>query len=239
MAKIIYKIVMLICLFWGNTVVAMDMNTDDDQEPSMREKVWHYMVNGASISAGIGARVISLDVKRIGTENKGKLVDKDENAFFLSYNLKANYFDHSNIGYSWMFNISSFELDQQEVLPEVTKDMGTHVQGHFAYAVPAFFYNFGNKHQGSHLRLGFGIGLGIAEFQGDIILTDSTKKNDRADISNGPSNVFVAGGLFIEGQWGYFTARFATAGPSLEYNGYEIKIADSSIMLGVTYPLEN
>ncbi len=137
-----------------------------------------------------------------------------------------------------MFNLSSFELHRQEIEPEVTEDLGTRVTGIFAYAVPTFFYNWGDKYDGKHFRVGFGLGLGITQFSGDIILTESSTPNDRVSISNGPSNLFLAAGLFIEGQWEYFTMRLAQAGPELEYNGYQISVKDTSIMLGFTYSFD-
>ena len=238
MSRSILTIIWLTSISLTHTALAVTPQEQPEQYSSTGEQLWHYFTDGTSITVGAGARAISVQVKRIDTQDQGKLIDTDEEALFLSYNLKASYFGTSNFGYSWMFNLSSFELHKQETAPEVIEDLGTRVEGKFAYAVPTFFYNMGDKHNGSHFRAGFGLGLGITQFQGDIVLTESTIPDDRVTISNGPSKLFFAAGLFLEGQIGYFTMRIATAGPSLEYNGYEISVSDTSVMLGVTVPFD-
>lgn len=225
----------IICQIGLSGSLLAEPGTKTEQSPAMSQKLWHYLTDGASVTVGLGGRQMSVQVTRIGTNDTGKLVENDENAWFLSYNTRASYFDNSNFGYSWMFNLSSFELHRQETAPKVTEDLGTRVEGYFAYAVPAFFYNLGDKYQGSWLRTGIGLGIGVAEFDGDIILTESSQPNDRVDISNGTSKVFLALGLFVEAQVRAFTFRVALAGPNVEYKGYDIGIGDTSVMLGYTH----
>lgn len=238
MKKSIFTITLLALLCAANTVWAAESDTDLAPNASLGELLVHYLVDGASITVGVGGRAISVEVQRIGTKDRGKLIDTDEDAYFFSYNLKDSYLDTSNVGYSWMFNLSSFELHKQEVEPKVTEDLGTRVEGEFAYIVPTLFYNWGDKYNGKHFRAGIGLGLGVAKFHGDIILTESSTPNDRAAISNGPSNLFFAAGLFLEGQIDYFTIRVANGGPELEYDGYKIKIKDTNIMIGLTIPFD-
>ncbi|MDH5178946.1 MAG: hypothetical protein OEZ39_07690 [Gammaproteobacteria bacterium] len=201
-----------------------------------RDKLWNYLTDDASITVGLGGRGSSVTVTRIGTNDTGKLVD-NEDAWFLSYNTRAGYFKDSNFGYSWMFNLSSFEARHQELESKEIVNLNTRVQGYFAYLVPAVFYNFGAKQSHDWFRIGIGLGLGLAEFDGDIILTSSATPNDRVAVSNGPSNLFGALGFFIEWQRAPFTIRLAAAGPGLKYNGYEINVADTSLMLGYTHYL--
>lgn len=236
---IIYRlIVLVICSIALSGPLLAEPGAKNEQTQRMSQKLWHYLTDGASITAGAGGRQMSVEVTRAGTDDRGKLVENDENAWFLSYNTRASYFANSMFGYSWMFNLSSFELHQQETAPEVAEDLGSRVEGYFAYAIPAFFYNLGDKYKGTWLRTGIGLGMGVAEFDGDIILTESKQANDRVDISNGASKIFIAVGLFVEAQVESFTFRIAIAGPNVEYKGYNIGIGDTSLMLGYTHYLE-
>ena len=228
----------LLFLQWLLVPVVFADESGEQPRVSLSDQVWHYLTDGASITAGLGGRTISIDVTRKGTDDHGKMAEHNEDAQFLSYNTKASYFGQSNFGYSWMFNLSTFHLRAQERPSSETVNMGTEVEGIFAYAVPSIFYNFGDRHRGLYLRTGIGLGMGLAEFNGDVILTESSRANDRVEISNGTSNLFFALGLFVDFQWNYFTFRFASAGPNLEYDGYDINIADTSLMLGLSYYLD-
>lgn len=225
-------------LFFISAAFSQDQMNDASQI-NLSDKLLNYLTDGASITAGIGGRSTSADVTRQGTEDHGKMIENVEDALFLTYNTKASYFGKSNAGYAWLFNLSTFNLKDQELANNQTVNLGTEVEGHFAYAVPTFFYNIGDRYRGHFLRTGIGLGIGLADFKGDVILTESFQTNDRVDISNGTSNVFFALGLFIDYQWNNFTIRIASAGPNINYNGYEINIADSSVMLGLTYYLDN
>lgn len=234
--------VILLLLGLGMPLVAhADRHADIQGEngSGMLDTLYHYLTDGASITVGIGGRQTSVTVTRVDTQDNGKLVESDD-AWFLSYNTRASYFQESSLGYSWMFNLSSFSAHHQETAtnPKVIEDLGTRVDGYFAYVVPTIFYNIGDKHRGTWLRIGVGLGLGLSEFSGDIILTNSTTPNDRVQISNGPSNLFFAGGLSIEGQIDYFTFRVSVAGPGVNYDGYKIDIGDTSVMLGYTHHLD-
>lgn len=200
--------------------------------------LWNYLTVGASVTAGIGGRSIAIDVKRDGTDGHGKILENRENEFFLLYSTKAGYFGGSNIGYAWLFNLSTLHLNEQEQQDGTIVNLGTEVDGYFAYTVPTIFYNFGDRYRGHYFRTGIGLGIGMAEFKGDIVLTESTQANDRVGISNGRSNIFFALGVFIDYQWQNFTVRLSTAGPNLEYSGYEMNVSDSSLVFGYTYYLK-
>ena len=225
-------------LFFISAAFSQDQMNDASQI-NLSDKLLNYLTDGASITAGIGGRSTSADVTRQGTEDHGKMIENVEDALFLTYNTKASYFGKSNAGYAWLFNLSTFNLKDQELANNQTVNLGTEVEGYFAYAVPTFFYNIGDRYRGHFLRTGIGLGIGLADFKGDVILTESFQTNDRVDISNGTSNVFFALGVFIDYQWNNFTIRIASAGPNINYNGYEINIADSSVMFGLTYYLGN
>ena len=213
------------------------VSSDDSTSQPFNDWLWDYLTKGASVTAGIGGRSTNADVTRVATGDKGKLADKRENALFLTYSTRANYFKDSNFGYSWLFNVSTFRLHKQEINNNTDIDLGTEVKGYFAYVVPAFFYNIGDKRQGHYLRPGIGLGLGLAHFNGDIILTDSTISNDRIKISNGFSNLYFALGLFIDYQFNNFAIRLSSGGPNINDGKTEINFSDTSLMFGYTYYL--
>lgn len=233
--SLITKIIFLQLAF-VSTAFSADL-INDDFENSLSGQIWNYLTEGASVTAGVGGRTIAIDVTRLGVEDHGKMVEKVEDALFLIYNTKASYFGNSNLGYGLLFNLATFHLKDQELINSEVVNLGTEVDGYFAYTVPTIFYNFGDRHRGHYLRTGIGLGIGLAEFNGNVVLTESLLPSDRVDISNGASNLFAAFGVFIDYQWENFTLRIATAGPSLMYNGYNMNISDTSVMFGVTYYL--
>ena len=197
--------------------------------------LWDYLTVGASITGGFGGRTVAINATRQGTNDQGKIVENRENEFFLLYSTRPSYFRDSNFGFAWLLNLSTIHLKRQEISGGDTVNLGTEVKGIFATTVPAFFYNIGDHYRGHYLRAGIGLGIGVAKFNGDIVLTDSSQPNDRVNISNGTSNFFLAPGVFIDYQWKNFALRLSTAGPNINYNGYDINVTESSLMFGYTY----
>ncbi len=199
--------------------------------------LWDYLTVGASITGGIGGRIVTIDVTRQGTNDHGKIIENKENELFLLYSTKASYFGDSNVGFAWLLNLSTIHLREQVLSDGDIVNLGTEVNGVVATTVPTVFYNIGDRYRGHYLRAGIGVGIGVAKFNGDIVLTESTQLNDRVSISNGTSNIFVALGVFIDYQWENFALRLSTAGPNLNYNGYDINVSGTSLVLGYTYYL--
>lgn len=198
---------------------------------------WDYLTVGASVTAGIGGRSVVIDVTRQETGDSGKLIGSKENVLFLLYSTKANYFGRSNFGHAWLLNLSSININEQELSDGSVVNLGTKVNGFFATAVPAVFYNVGDRHRGHYIRAGIGLGIVVARFNGDVILTESMQADERVSISNGASTVFTALGAFIDYQWHNFTIRVTTSGPNLEFNGHDINVSGTSVVFGYTYYL--
>lgn len=199
--------------------------------------LWDYLTVGASVTVGLGGRSVVVDVTRQDTGDHGKLIDNKEEAYFIYYSTRAGYIGVSNVGYSWILNLSSINLTQQELASGEARDLGTRVNGYFATTVPTLFYNIGDRYQGHYLRAGVGVGVGIAKFEGDIILTESSRSNDRVTISNGTSNIFFAYGVFVDYQWQNFSISLTHSGPNLRYNEYDINVSGTSLVLGYTFYL--
>lgn len=203
--------------------------------PSLWQRFYDYWIDGASVTLGVGVAEASATITRISDHATGKLVHRVEDAYFFSYRTKPNYINASDFGYSWMLNLSGFYLDKQQVGKNTYVDLGTGMRGMFAYLVPTLFYNWGNKYDGSFVRAGVGLGLGLAEFNGDIILTDSTIPNDRITIHHGMSNLHAAVSVMLEFRKNNWGLRITSAGPTFDENGYNIALGDSSVNLGYSY----
>lgn len=150
---------------------------------SFSAAVWDYLTVGSSLTLGVGGRTASLQVKRQSDNASGKLVQRKEEAYFLIYNTRPTFFDNSQFGYDFMFNLSTFNMDEQEVAKDTYQNLGTHGRGGFGYVVPTAFYMWGDHRKGTYIKSGIGMGIGIAKFEGDIILTDSATQ-DRIKFSH-------------------------------------------------------
>ena len=228
---------LFLLLLLSSFTVQAEEQSDTVSSEKFSTWLWDYLTVGASLSAGIGGRLVTIDVTRRDTNDHGRLIENKEDALFLLYSTRARYFSDSNVGYSWLLNLSSIRLNEQELSAKKTVDLGTEVNGYFATTVPVVFYNFGDRDRGQYLRLGVGLGVGVARFNGDVVLTESSQLNDRVTISNGTSNLFLALGFFVDYQWENFAIRLSTAGPNVNINGYEVNVFGTSLMFGYTHYL--
>ncbi|MCW8956012.1 MAG: hypothetical protein OQL09_03950 [Gammaproteobacteria bacterium] len=205
-------------------------------DDSFSAQVWDYLVNGATLTIGAGVRQSGIKVIRTSDRAEGTVVQRNDEAYFLSYSTRPTYFRTApNAGYTFSFNLSSFDADQQEIDKDVFEDIGTRVSGSFVYVVPTVFYEWGNYHNtGRFTRLGFGLGLGFTQFNGDIILTESTDQQ-RLDLSSEASKLRVASSFILETRWNHWGLSLSVAGPSFATNDYEIQVQDTAIHLGYSF----
>ena len=208
---------------------------DEEDTRSFGQRFYDYWIDGASITAGIGTRQTSFTITRLSDNASGKLAHHNAEAYFLYYSTKPSYFRQSDFGYNWMFNLSSFNLTKQEVAKDTFVDLGTRVKGNFAYVVPTIFYNWGDKYQGTYIRTGIGLGVGIARFSGDILLTNSANPNERLSVEHHSTDAQFAASFMLEARYYNWGMLINVAGPTLEENGYEINVADASINVGYSY----
>jgi len=124
-------------------------------------RLYDVFIDGASIRLALGTRQAGISVKRISDDAQGKIVQRSTNSWFLSYSTKPTYFSIDNTGITFIFNISSFDADQQEIANDTFVDLGTKMRGEFYYFVPTVFYEWGDYYTGTYARLGIGMGLGL------------------------------------------------------------------------------
>ena len=216
-------------------LVASPLCAEEIDNRTFGQRFYDYWVDGASLTLGVGTRETGVKVTRLSDGANGKLVHRNEEAYFLSYSTKPSYFRHSDFGYNWMFNLSNFKLNKQQTGSDTFTDLGTRMSGRFAYVVPTLFYNWGDKYKGSYVRTGIGLGFGVTTFDGDIILTDSGIPNDRITLSHKRTDIQFAASFFIEARKNNWGLIISAAGPTLQENGYEIEVSDVSANLGYSY----
>lgn len=208
-----------------------------DQQPepaSYSATIRDYLTNGSSLTIGIGGREADLTVKRLSDNATGKLVQRNQRSYFLSYSTRPAFFADSHFGYDFMFNLSSFHMDQQVTANNTYLYLGTGGSGKFAYVVPTLFYMLGDQRQGTYLKAGIGLGAGIATFDGNIILTDSATQ-DRVYFSHKTTDLHLASSLMLEGRWDNWGFILSAAGPSMQQDGYSFQLTDISLNFGYRY----
>jgi len=196
--------------------------------------VWDYLYNGASITAGIGTRQSELSVTRKSDGASGKIAQRNDAAYFLSYSTRDSFIGTSRVGYTVMLNYSTFYMDKQEVDKKLV-DLGTRVRGRMAYLVPTLFYQWGEHHlDGRFLRAGFGLGAGAAKYIGSIIL-NYPYNTTPINVGNGGYDLKFAVSLFLEARYRYWGIKVSLAGPSYEDKTYKYSVSDVAVNLGYSY----
>jgi hypothetical protein len=213
-------------------------HTFAEDEPPAPESysalIWDYLTNGSSLTIGVGGREADLTVKRLSDNASGKLVQRNEKSYFLSYSTRPAFFGNSHFGYDFVFNLSTFNMDEQEISKNVYQNLGTSASGRFAYVVPTVFYMWGDHRRGTYFKTGIGFGAGIASFDGNIILTDSTTQ-DRVNFSNQSTKPRLASSIVLEARWNNWGLLVTSAGPDFQQDGYEYQISDIAISFGYRY----
>ena len=202
------------------------------QDPGLISRTWNRLTDEAHLRVGYGVVQWSMDIRRSSDGATARLVNRDDDAVFISYGSKPTYIGDSNFGYTFMVNYVDFNMQRQTVAGDEFADVGTQVKGYLVYAVPTLYYQWGergNRHK--FIRLGAGVGLGAARFSGTAQLstgeTIQTQKHSfepRLALSN-----------FLEARWNYLDFSIAYASPRLYGDGYDIKVSDFSASVGLVF----
>ncbi|MGB5396548.1 MAG: hypothetical protein WBN96_05315 [Gammaproteobacteria bacterium] len=221
------KIIIACLLLVAPAVKAAEMDFSD--------WAWDYFVNGATLKLGVGTRQAGIRAVRTSDNAEGKIVQRNEESYFISYSTRPYFFSIKNTGMTFVFNVSSFNANQQQVGSDSFVDLGTETSGLFYYVVPTAFYQWGDHAvNGTYTRAGLGLGLGVARFNGDVLLT-STAANERLALEQKGTSVTFATSLIIESHWQNWGLTFNYAGPVYEADGYQVNVEDVSINLGYQF----
>jgi hypothetical protein len=216
-------------------VVLLALGSADVQaqaNPGVIARTWGRLTDEAYLRAGYGVVQWAMDIRRSSDGASARLVQRDDDALFLSYGSKPNFIRDSNFGYTFMVNFVDFSMKRQTVAGEEFADVGTEVDGYLVYAVPTLYYQWGGRNdRKKFIRLGAGVGLGAARYSGtarlstgETIQTEKHSFEPRLALSN-----------FLEARWEYLDFSISYASPRLYGDGYDIKVSDFSASLGLVF----
>ena len=217
-------------------VESSSTGTAETERPGFIERVWNGITDEANITASVGILQATMTVKRKSDGATATMVQRDENAFFLSYGSKPSFFEDSSFGYTVMVNYVHFTMTRQELGFHTYVDLNTEVSGQMLYAVPTLYYQWGeHRYNGTFIRLGAGIGVGTATFSGTVSFTSAGTPGQTVRTANWSYAPRLATSTFLEARWKHFGVSASYASPRIYGDTYDIRIADYSVRLGYTY----
>jgi hypothetical protein len=194
--------------------------------------LWQGMTEEANLRVGYGIIQWTMDVERSSDGATARMAQRDNEAIFVSYGSKPSFFQESSFGYTFMVNYTYFDMKNQMVSGTEFINYGTEVKGHLVYAVPTLFYQWGeHRYQGRFVRLGFGAGLGAAQFDGtvrlstgEVVYAEKKTFEPRLALSN-----------FLEARWNQFGISISYASPRVYGDGYDIRVSNLTANIGYVY----
>ena len=202
----------------------------------LADDLYDFFIDGASLRLGVGTRQAGLKVIRKSDSAEGKVVQRNEEAYFLTYSTKPTFLKSlPNLGYTFMFNLSSFDANKQEISNDVYEDIGTRASGEFLYVVPTAFYQWGeHRYEGKYTRIGVGLGLGLMRYKGNVEL-DGPSGQETITLSDDRTKLRIASSFMLESRWNHWGIIISAAGPTLENDTYQIQVEDVAINLGYSF----
>ncbi len=208
----------------------------DQERPGLIARIWNSVTDEANITASVGLLQAAMTVKRKSDGATATMVQRDENAFFLSYGSKPSFFRDSNFGYTVMVNYIHFTMNRQETGSHTYADLNTEINGQMLYAVPTLYYQWGEHHyKGTFIRLGAGIGVGAATYSGTVKFTSSANPGETVRTTNWSYAPHLATSSFLEARWKHFGVAVSYASPRIYGDTYDVRVSDFSVRLGYTY----
>jgi hypothetical protein len=219
-----------------HTVGISSEASQQEQKPGIIKRLWNSITEEANITASVGILQLAMTVKRKSDGATATMIQRDENAFFLSYGSKPSFFKDSSFGYTVMVNYVHFTMKQQEFGHNNYIDLNTEVKGQMVYAVPTLFYQWGDhRYDGTFIRLGAGIGLGAATYSGTVRFTSTGEPGSIERTANRSYAPRLATSWFLETQWKHLGMSISYASPRIYGDDYDVRVSDYSIRLGYTY----
>ncbi len=200
-----------------------------DEGVNFFKSIWNSLTDEAHLKAGYGFVVWKMVLKRSSDGATATMVQRDDNAIFLSYGSKPSFFKDSKFGYMFSVGYVNFDMKNQEVPGDQFASLGTELEGQLVYAVPTLYYQWGeHRHKGTFVRLGLGVGVGAAQYSGtvrmstgEVVYTHNRSYQLRLAVSN-----------FLEARWRQFGISFSYAAPRLYGDGYDIRAQGVSANIG-------
>ena len=213
-------------------LVVLALLSGASQAEGLMTRTWRGLTDEAYLRAGYGVLEWSMDIQRASDGASARLVNRDDDAIFISYGSKPNFIGETKFGYTFMVNFVDFNMKRQTIAGDEFADVGTEVDGYLLYAVPTLYYQWGERaSRKKFIRLGAGVGLGAARFSGtarlstgEVIQTQKHSFEPRLALSN-----------FLEARWNYLDFSISYASPRIYGDGYDIKVSDFSASVGLVF----
>lgn len=205
------------------------------------------LLNGFTITPGVGLRHLGLDVVRKSDNFTGNISqDVAAKVFFsLSVESPKYRFGKSGWGLSILNQNTFVTLDSQwyqytNPLPDSPsgerRDVGTEISGRYSYLLPQIFFEAGRPGSGK-FRVALGYGLWNAELNGNIKLTANDQPVFSTPTNNISINTTQMAYLFsmsyrTRSQWLY---EMTVGGPQFSDSNYNYKVEEVALTIGKTF----
>ena len=204
----------------------------EGEETDFFKSIWNGLTDEAHIKAGYGIIVWKMVLKRSSDNATATMVQRDNNAIFLSYGSKPSFFKDSKFGYMFSVGYVNFDMKNQEVPGDQFADFGTELEGQLVYAVPTLYYQWGeHRYKGTFVRLGLGVGVGAAQYSGNVRLSSG----EVVYTHNRSYQLRLAVSNFIEARWRQIGISFSYAAPRIYGDGYDIRATGVSANIGYVF----
>ena len=217
----VFFVFFLVSILLGLTSTAWGQRGSELSSTQLFDPYW---------AVGPSLKAVALEVSRKSDGANGILSEGDQLAFFAGSSSGIDLFGNSRFGYNIVSMVSSFKLAHQENSNGDLVNLGTGVSGTFGYIFPMVFY-LATLGDNAFFKLGVGVGVGFADFNGNVTLSDGTTSNISHNI-NKPVPVI---GFSAEIRWGRMILSFSDNGPGFSKGDFEFFVSDASLNFGIIF----
>jgi hypothetical protein len=204
---------------------------DPAEPPGIVGRLWTTFTTDAYGTLSIGVVQWVMDVHRPSDGARARLVQRDDRSLSIGYGSRPSFIGTSAVGYTVLANWVFFDLQKQAVPGNDFASLGTSIDGNMVYAIPALFYQWGDRKANRRfVRLGGGIGLGATSFSGTAQLS-----NGQVARIEESYDARLATMAFLEGRWNHFNATVTAGTPRIEGGNYDIRMSGLTARIGLVY----
>jgi len=202
-----------------------------EENGSTAGRLWHWLTDEAYGSIHVGLVEWTMDITRPSDGARARMVQRDERALSIGYGTKPTFFGETNFGYTVLAGWVRFDMKKQEIPGDDFASIGTEVTGNMFYAVPAVYYQLGDRARSRRfIRLGLGVGAGAADYTGTVRLSNGQT------VRTGQSyEARLATTQYLEGRWDHFSLKLDYASPRIQGGDYDIRVSGLSAKIGLVY----
>ena len=146
---------------------------------------------------------------------------------YISYRITHDNTKPHGWDYFYEFSLGSYSINRQQLSVGDYIDLGTKVEGNYAYFTPTWFYKIPYSPT-SHLSIGIGAGIGYLSAKGNAVLTESS--NNTININISETNISAALYLeYVSNDWVY---KILANGPRVSDGVYDYQLSQIKLIVG-------